>query len=639
MRKGFLFLLLFLFVQFGFAQTYSIIDSRAIKLHEQGDELVKQRKYDEALEKYQASINREANFLESYIKMGRVLLTKGLPQDALSIVERGEKRPSKASDKVKGELGWLKMHIYLAQGEFQKAIQKFDEVDLMLDENFRKTYDYQQNKDQMSFLKNHLEKSLTISKEKLPDPVNDFKLQYFPVLTADSKKLLFTKRDGLEEYQKEDIYVTYLDESGLNWSDPVSISNNINTAYNEGTCTISADGNILIFTSCDAADSFGSCDLYVAYKINGSWQRAQNMGKNVNSRSWDSQPSLSADGSILFFSSNRRGGYGGNDIWYSVRLPNGTWSEAKNIGDHINTPKDEVSPFIYFNNEILFFASNGHRGFGGMDLFVSRVENGEFTKPENLGYPINDHQDQFSLFITAQRDYAYYTESTYKEGKVERSYLYRFEFPEEITLGEKLVVSEGKVLNGKTGLPIEAKLSLVSLSNDSTMYQFRSDGKTGEFMMLYPDKSFSGLYVEKDGYLPKIFNVERDSLKNRRNLEISLVPIASGEEFIFENIFFDFDKDELKPESLSSLVRLFDFLQKNPHVKIRILGHTDNVGSETYNQNLSQRRAESVEKYLLSKGIKKERLIPIGKGDKEPIRPNDTPENRALNRRITISIQ
>ena len=143
MRKGFLFLLLFLFVQFGFAQTYSIIDTRAIKLHEQGDELVKQRKYDEALEKYQASINREANFLESYIKMGRVLLTKGLPQDALSIVERGEKRLSKASDKVKGELGWLKMHIYLAQGEFEKAIQKFDEVDLMLEENFRKTYDYQ----------------------------------------------------------------------------------------------------------------------------------------------------------------------------------------------------------------------------------------------------------------------------------------------------------------------------------------------------------------------------------------------------------------------------------------------------------------------------------------------------------------
>lgn len=362
------------------------------------------------------------------------------------------------------------------------------------------------------------------------------------------------------------------------------------------------------------------------------------MGKNVNSRSWDSQPSLSADGRILFFSSDRRGGYGGNDIWYTLRMPNGSWSEAKNIGAKINTPKDEVSPFIYFNNEILFFASNGHRGFGGMDLFFSRVENGEFMEPENLGYPINDQLDQFSLFITAQRDYAYYTESAFDEGKVENSYLFRFKFPEEIEIGEKLVVTQGKVLNSKTGQPIDARLSLVSLSNDSTLYQFRSDGKSGEFMMIYPDKSISGLYVEKEGYLPKIYNVERDSLRNKDNLEISLTPIASGEAFIFENIFFDFDKDELQPESLSSLVRLYGFLMVNENVKILISGHTDNVGSNAYNQSLSQRRAESVKNYLLSKGIKEDRMLSLGMGDKEPIRPNDNPENRALNRRITITI-
>jgi len=638
MRIAFLFIMFLLIIEHGYSQEYSIIDSRAIKLHQEGDDLVKKRMYDEAIEKYKASINREANFLESYIKWGRILLTKGNPDEALKVVERGEARSSKASPKVKSEFGWLKLNIYLAKGMFRESIGKFNELDPHLSSEFKRALEYKEKVDQISFLKEQLDKEIVLQKEKLPAPINGYKLQYFPVLTADSKKLLFTKRDGTENYQKEDIFVSYLDDDEVTWTRPEGISEIINTPYNEGTCTISADGNILIYTSCDAPDSFGSCDLYIAYKVNGHWQRSLNMGKNVNSRSWDSQPSLSADGRILFFSSDRRGGYGGNDIWYSLRMPDGSWSEAKNLGSKINTAKDEVSPFIYFNNEILFFASNGHRGFGGMDLFLSRVESGEFMEPENLGFPINDQSDQFSLFITAQRDYAYYTESTFKDGEVENSFLYRFKFPEEIEIGEKLVVTQGKVLNSKTGQPIDARLSLVSLSNDSTMYQFRSDGKSGDFMMIYPDRSFSGLYVEKEGYLPKIYNVERDNLKNQENLEIALTPIAAGEAFIFENIFFDFDKDELKPESLSSLVRLFNFLVVNQKVNIQIAGHTDNVGSITYNQSLSQRRAESVKNYLLSKGINENRMLSVGMGDKEPIRPNDTPENRALNRRITITI-
>jgi outer membrane protein OmpA-like peptidoglycan-associated protein/tetratricopeptide (TPR) repeat protein len=638
MRIALLVIIFLLFIEHGYSQEYSIIDSRAIKLHQEGDDLVKKRMYDEAIEKYKASINREVNFLESYIKWGRILLTKGNPDEAIKVVEHGEARSSKASPKVISEFGWLKMSIYLAKGMFRESIDKFNELDPLLRTDFKRTLEYREIVDQISFLADQLEKEIVLQKEKLPAPINEFKLQYFPVLTADSKKLLFTKRDGTQNYLKEDIFVSYLRDDDLTWTKPEGISEIINTPYNEGTCTISADGNILIYTSCDAPDSFGSCDLYIAYKVNGHWQRSMNMGKNVNSRSWDSQPSLSADGRILFFSSDRRGGFGGNDIWYTLRMPDGTWAEAKNLGSKINSPKDEVSPFIYFNNEILFFASNGHRGFGGMDIYLSRVERGEFMVPENLGYPINDHKDQFSLFITAQRDYAYYTESTFTDGKIENSLLYRFRFPEEIEIGEKLVVTQGRVLNGKTGQPIDARLSLVSLSNDSTMYQFKADGKSGDFMMIYPDRSFSGLYVEKEGYLPKIYNVERDNLKNQENLEIALTPIAAGEAFIFENIFFDFDKDELKPESLSSLVRLYDFLMVNKTVKIQITGHTDNVGSNTYNQNLSLRRAESVKDYLLSKGINENRMLSVGMGDKEPIKPNDIPENRALNRRITITI-
>jgi outer membrane protein OmpA-like peptidoglycan-associated protein len=321
-----------------------------------------------------------------------------------------------------------------------------------------------------------------------------------------------------------------------------------------------------------------------------------------------------------------------------VRQNDGSWSEAKNLGNGVNTPKDEISPFMFFNNEILFFASDGHQGFGGMDIFLSRVKNSEFLTPENLGLPINDQLEQVALFITAQKDYAYFTELTKEEEENDRALLYRFKFPEEIYLGENLTVTEGKVFNAKTGQPVDATLSLVSLTNDSTLYQFQSDGKTGDFMMLYPESAVSGLYVEKKGFLPKIYNVERDKIQNVKDLKVELTPVASGEAFVFENVFFEFDKYDLKPESMTSLKRLQKFLLENPNVNIMISGHTDNIGNEAYNQTLSLQRAKSVQKFLVSAGLHPGRVMVEGKGDKEPLVPNTSSENQALNRRITIKI-
>src|SRR5690554_6721883 len=636
MKKVFLLVFLFIVVSDLFGQAYSIIDRRAIKLHEEAEELSKRRRYDEAIEKYQASFERSADFFESYIKMSQLLLTKRDFEKALDIALKGERRVKKGHPFL-ADFGWLITNIYLKSGAFEKAMAKMEEISPLLTAEFISTASYKEVKGMLDFVAGHLDNPKDISKERLPYPLNQFKLQYFPVLTADSRKILFTKRDGLNSYEHEDIFVAFEDKG--EWTEPVPIDESINTRYNEGTCTISADANILIFTSCDAPDSFGSCDLYISYKINGSWQKATNMAPTINSRSWDSQPSLSADGSMLFFSSNRRGGYGGNDIWYSHRLEDGSWAEVKNIGSKIDTPQDEVSPFIYFNNELLFFSSEGHMGFGGKDLFMSKLENGEFSEPENLGYPINDHQDQLALFITAQQDFGYYTENTYDQGKVDSSLIYRFNFPVEIDLGEKLLVTEGRVCNGKTNEPIDAILSLVNLSNDSTMYKFRSDGESGDFIMIYPDKSFTGLYVEKSGFIPKIYNVEKDSLKDIKNMKIQLAPATSGEQFIFENVFFDFDEADLKPESLSSLKRLYNFLIENSSLAINIVGHTDNVGLPEYNDSLSLKRAKSVQDYLITNGIAPDRLKIEGVGDKQPLRSNDTEENRAFNRRIEIIVR
>ena len=639
MRPVFFGILFFLTLSFAQGQTYSIVDGRAIKSYQEAEELTKSRQYDQAIAKYQAAITREASFLEAYVKMSQLYITQGKYPEAERIANVGKQRLAgkNASPKNVADFGWVFTNLYLKQGRFQEALDQFQAMEHLLDESFKKSIYYVEIKGQMDFLSGQLELTKSIDKQRLKDPLNGFQLQYFPVLTADGEQILFTKRDGTGNNDKEDIYTSYLEPNG-DWTNPVSIAPAINSIYNEGTCSVTADGKILIYTSCDAPDSEGSCDLYIAYKVNGFWQRPANMGKKVNSSSWDSQPSLSADGRILFFSSNRKGGFGGNDIWYSVMQKDKTWSEAKNLGGVVNSPKDEISPFMFFNNEILFFSSNGHQGFGGMDIFLSRVENGEFQKPENLGLPINDQLDQVALFITAQKDYAYFTELTTESNANDRSLLYRFKFPDEIYLGENLTVTEGKVLNSKTGEPIDATLSLVSLTNDSTLYQFQSDGKTGDFMMLYPDKAISGLYVEKKGYLPKIYNVERDKIKNVKDLKVELTPVASGEEFVFENVFFEFDKYTLENESLSSLKRLHKFLMENPNVNILIVGHTDNIGSSGYNKQLSLQRAKSVQDYLVGQGLHPGRVLTEGRGDTQPMVPNISAQNQALNRRITIKV-
>jgi outer membrane protein OmpA-like peptidoglycan-associated protein len=632
-------IILFLSFAFANAQGYSILDGKAIKMYEQGEELIRTKQYSAALEQLTAAIKREGSFLEAYLKLAQLQITTGNLEEAEKTAVAGKTRLAgkNATNKLRADYVWLFTNLYLKQGKFQLAHDEFENGEVFFQTSFKQSPYYQEMTDRMSFLKAHIDSLSRMNKERLPEPLNMFQLQYFPVLTADGEQLLFTKRDGTGNNDKEDIYMAFVSPEG-EWSKPQSVAQAINSPYNEGTCSITADGNILIYTSCDAPDSHGSCDLYIAYKKNGMWQKPKNMGKNVNSRSWDSQPSLSADGRILFFSSNRKGGYGGNDIWYTVIQNDGNWSEAKNLGNIVNTAKDEISPFMFFNNEILFFSSNGHQGFGGMDIFLSRVKDGEFSEPENLGLPINDQLDQVALFITAQKDYAYYTELSTNESENDRSLLYRFKFPKEIYLGENLTVTEGKVLNAETGEPVDAILSLVSLINDSTLYQFKADGKTGEFTMLYPEKSVSGLYVEKKGFLPKIYNVERDHIRNVKDLKVELDPIASGKEFVFENVFFEFDKYELKPESISSLMSLVRFLNENSNVNILITGHTDNIGSATYNQNLSLQRARSVSKYLLQAGLLEGRALTDGKGDTEPMVSNDSPENQALNRRITIKV-
>ncbi|MGY6559672.1 MAG: OmpA family protein [Nitritalea sp.] len=634
---SFLFLMLFFTLQ---AQDFSIRDKRAISYYLEADKLAARKVYDGALHHLERAIDREKNFLEAYAKQAEILLLRSRHVEALQRLETGARRftLNEPDQGVVDRYIWAKYQIALALGGFDTLPAFFERYASNLERHLPQLV-FEKEEKRIAFIAENMHQAIVVDKERLPAPINKFTFQYFPVLTADSKQLIFVKRDGMDHRQDEDIYTSFYREESKSWTEPFNISSNINSRYNEGTSTISADGTILIFTSCDAPDSQGSCDLYISYRKDGEWTKAKNMGKEVNSRFWDSQPSLSADGSMLFFSSNRPGGYGQNDIWYAVRDQEGNWGEAQNAGPVINTAGNEVSPFIYFNNERLFFSSDGHLGFGGYDLFKSELMEGAFIQPQNIGYPINDQNDQLSLFITAQSDYAYYTESLVENEVQRRSFLYRFRFPQEaISLGTPIHVVRGRVFDEESGQPIGARLSLINLNQDSVLYTFQADTKTGEFMMLYPSKEMTGLYVESKGYLPGIYNLQKIDFSQLVKENIVLVPVGSGKSFVFENVFFDFDRFSLKEASKTSLRKLVTFLQDNPTLSITITGHTDNVGAPAYNKDLSLRRAQSVRDYLIMRGISESRLQAKGVGDSEPIRSNETAEGRAFNRRISILI-
>jgi outer membrane protein OmpA-like peptidoglycan-associated protein len=474
---------------------------------------------------------------------------------------------------------------------------------------------------------------------RLPEVINAGPLQYFPVLTADEETIIFTTRAGSAPGFDEDIYVSEKNTAGL-WTIPRPISRFINSTNNEGTCSISADGKIMIFTSCQGRQSMGSCDLYITYHYGEDWTVPENLGGNINSPNWDSQPSLSADGRKLFFVSDRPGGVGRRDIWVSYLDENSNWQQAVNLGVQINTSDDEVSPFIHVNGQTLYFASKGYPGFGGYDLYYTNYEDGKWSMPKNFGYPVNNADDQVSLFVTASGEHAYYSQDTYTTEGYPISMIFTFEIPHEIRVSRKSLYVKGRIYDKETLKPLSASVELHDLNLDSLSEKVYSDSLFGEYIMVLTEGAEYALYVDRPGYLfdSRYFNLfETDSLKPVI-MDFALSRIRTGSNTVLNNIFFEFDKYDLQEKSIVELTRVTGFLNENPDIRIRISGHTDNQGTPAYNKQLSMLRAKAVNDYLVSKNISQNRIEFIGYGQDKPAFPNDTELNMSRNRRIEFEI-
>jgi outer membrane protein OmpA-like peptidoglycan-associated protein/tetratricopeptide (TPR) repeat protein len=484
----------------------------------------------------------------------------------------------------------------------------------------------------LAYKKNHPVENYNFELINLGDSINSNALEYYPSLTIDGKKMIFTRRieDDEDFYESEWI--------NNKWTKAIAAPGKINTNLNEGAQNISQDGNWLIFTGCNYPEGFGSCDLYISYKTkNGGWSEAENLGSTINSNAWESAPSLSPDKKDLYFSSTRSGGYGARDIWVTHRLQNGKWSTPENLGPEVNTAGDESCPFIHSDNQTIYFNSNGHKGYGMTDLFLSRKDTSNYwSEPENLGYPINTIDDEGSVIVAADGVNAYYA-SDRKEKNAGLD-LYTFKLRKDIQASRTLWVN-GNVfdINTKQGLP--CTITLTELNSAKQISNIQTD-ESGNFLVTLPINKNYSLIINRKGYLfySENFTLIDNKLDSFFNLKIPLQPIEKGAAVILKNIFFDSNSDLLKKESEIELDKFVSLLNENPNLKIQISGHTDNVGKKIDNQKLSLNRANAVVKYFVSKGIKALRLTAVGFGDTKPISDNDTEQGKNNNRRTEINV-
>lgn len=635
-RNSIFFYLVFFSVGFTNAQSLSTKNKKALQFYNSSEDFIIRRQYPQAIDLLKQALQKDNEFAEAHLRIGSAYRAMNNFAQALSHYQQAVLL--KPNDKSFLGAYYALAELYFQKGDYAKARELTDKIISYQPLPKNIVRDVNALVANVEFASEKIKDPLSFDPKPLPANINKFGLQYFPVLTADQQHLIFTRRIGPGAQYDEDIFISKKDVTG-NWGDPVSISNNINTENNEGTSTISADGRTLIFTSCLGREGFGSCDLFISYKEGDTWSEPENMGNKINSREWESQPSLSADGRTLYFVSTRQGGLGNRDIWVSKLGVNKEWSVPQNLGPSVNTEDEEVSPFIHANGQTLYFASKGFPGFGGYDIYVTELTAEGWSSPENLGYPLNNADDQVSLFITADGEKGYYS----YERRTQQDYvsvLYEFDVPPSIQIANKTSLVTGKVYDQETKKVLKAPVELYNLATEELVAKVSSDSLTGEYLMVLTEGSEYALYVNKENYLFESIsfdNLNSDSA-GQINIDFYLKPVKAGASTVLNNIFFDTDQYELKEKSKTELNKLISFLERNPSVKIHIIGYTDDVGSKSYNDDLSLNRANEVYNFLIDNNIPSQRLTFKGLGSSNPIVPNDSEKNRQLNRRIEFSI-
>lgn len=477
---------------------------------------------------------------------------------------------------------------------------------------------------------------VTIQLENMGNAINSVYPDYCPRLSADQQIMVFTSRrptnvggktyDGGQYF--EDIYFSVKKDD--QWQPAQNIGWPVNTVGNEAAVAISSDGQeILIYK-----DDMGNGNIYTSCLDGDKWSTPVKLNPNINSPYWESSACISADGNVLFFVSDRPGGYGGSDIYKSIRQPGGDWGPAVNLGPVVNSPYDEYAPFLHADGVTLYFSSRGHKTMGGFDVFYSyAMDENTWAMPQNIGYPVNSSGDDVFFIASPDRKTAYY--SSFRDDGLGEKDNYKIIFPS--LPGSPVALLKGKVLDTRDRTPADAVITVTEKNSNKTGI-YKPNPKTGEYLFVLAPGNYNISY-EADGLLFYSLNQYVNSANNytEQKKDIKLSPMDVGASVTLNNIYFDFDEATLKPSSRMELDKLFMLLAQNRDLSVQVKGYADSKGSDIYNRKLSYQRAMSVANYLVSKGIARDRVRPVGLGKES----GEEPAGKGLNpsgRRVELKI-
>jgi flagellar motor protein MotB/tetratricopeptide (TPR) repeat protein len=621
----------------GFSQSLHTMSNKALKVYNEGVSAYDYLDLNKAESDFKEAISIDKNFYEAYIMLGELMAKQNRYLEASLNYKAAVKIDSLFFRPVFFNLADAEM----MSGDYYNALIHFNVYlaqEGMSAKNKLASAKYKKN---CEFALKAIKKPVPFNPVSVGTGINTKDDEYWPSITADGHTLMFTRQPnvknnpGFKGVVQEDFYVSQFSDNA--WQIAYNAGAPLNTNQNEGAQTLSSDGNYMFFTACNRPGGLGNCDLYFSAFNKGKWSEPSNLGAPVNTNHWESTPSISADGRTLFFSSSRPGGFGGKDIWFTRLNDKNMWTEPVNLGSTINTDGDEMSPFIHFDGKTLYFASDGRVGMGGFDLFVTRLrDDSTWTEPQNLGYPINTFNDEMGLIIESGGQKAYYSSIRDKSnGKDIFSFnLYESARPNPVSY------MKGKVYDKETGKLLTADYELINLSTGKIIIKNVTD-ETGNFLVCLPSGYNYGINVSKPGYLFYSENFMFEGIHTASEpyiKRIVLNPTKVGEKMLLSNVFFEIDSWQLKKESMTELDNLVTLLLENSNMIMEIGGYTDSTGSLQYNMALSEKRALSVVNYLIRKGISSERLIYKGYGNTSPLGDNVTIEGRKLNRRTEAKI-
>lgn len=475
--------------------------------------------------------------------------------------------------------------------------------------------------------------------------VNTEFVEHSPFITPETLTLYFTARrkDGMgnnDEHSldayREDIYRAYYYEG--NWVDVENIGPPVNTEHHDASVGVSFDGKTLFVYRFTVANGG---DLFYSEMQEGDWTEPIPFGRTINTEFHESEACFSPDGRLMFFISDKPGGVGGRDIYYSKKLRTGGWGRAYNLGSKVNTPFDEHSIYMHPDGKTLYFSSKGHNSIGGYDIFKTTFKNRRWSTPINLGYPINTPGDDTHFVLTPDSKSAYY--SSEKKNGAGANDIYKIIFPEEKKINNSVTIIRGRVRRGRNNKPADAQIEVINSTTSDTVGIYHTNKEDGTYMIPLENGNIYSIFINADSTIYYSESIDLTDESGALNFDkadqvITLSNIRIGSRMVLRNIFFESGKSHLLETSMPEFKKLVQFLNQYPKVKIIVIGHTDNVGNKEDNQKLSEERAKFLVDKLVKYGIEESRLTWKGYGMDKPVASNDKESGRRRNRRIEFKI-